>query len=542
MDMSQYRDLFVAESKEHINAFNELIMHIEDAGTDQAALDELFRHAHSLKGMAATMGYTPIAKLAHAMEDQLSRVRSGQIHLARLLADLLLESSDALNGMVAQIEAGLETLEECSTLQERVLSYTPDTGQESSVPDQEPPHPDEAGPAAAPRTQHQFRQSDSLKSIRIKTETLDHLVNIAGELITNRHRLQECAERIGDSALSDALHQTTALLRNLRDEVLKARMLPFSFIAERFPRLVRDLARSLGKEIAFSMEGREIELDRGILEEITEPLIHILRNAVDHGMELPAERSAAGKSPQGEIGIAVTRDKDCVEITVSDDGRGMDARRLVEKAIAKGVIDSARGNALQPHEAYMLVCEPGFSTAETVSDISGRGVGMDAVRTAVHSLGGTLRIDSQPGHGSRFTLRLPISVSIIHALIARCGKLDIALPLNAISRTLELRRDDIVDEDGRKVVHIDELSVPVFSMNRLLSQPLPPNGAGALAPAVVSASAGRPAAFITDRLQGQQEIFVKPLAPPLSSLRGISGGTVCGDGRIMFVVDIGALC
>ena len=197
--------------------------------------------------------------------------------------------------------------------------------------------------AEPPPRQHQFRQSDSFKSVRVKTETLDRLVNITGELLTTRHRLMDRARRSDGPALDEPLHQLSTLLRELRDEVFKARMLPFAVVAERFPRLVRDLARKQGKEVSLQIEGREIELDRGILEEITEPLVHILRNAVDHGMETPDARVAAGKPPGGVITITVARDKDHVDITVADDGRGMDPARLAQKAVEKGILTAGTG-------------------------------------------------------------------------------------------------------------------------------------------------------------------------------------------------------
>ena len=298
-------------------------------------------------------------------------------------------------------------------------------------------------------------------------------MNITGELITTRHRLMDHARRHAGPALDEPLHQLSALLRELRDEVFQARMLPFSFVAERFPRLVRDLARKQGKEVSLQIEGKEIELDRGILEEITEPLVHILRNAVDHGMETPDDRVAAGKPPGGVITITVARDKDHVDITVADDGRGMDPARLAQKAVEKGILTPAQAYNISRQAALMLVCAPGFSTAAEVSDVSGRGVGMDVVRTAVHVLGGTLAIESETGRGSRFILRLPITVSIIHALLVECGKLTLAFPVNTVSRTIELRRSDIFEEAGRKVFALDGRHVPLKSLNRLLRQPQP---------------------------------------------------------------------
>lgn len=539
MDMSQYRDLFVSEAREHLTALNGLIVRLEEIPDDKAAIDELFRHAHSLKGMAATMMYDPIARLAHIMEDQLSRVRSGEVPFIPSLADLLLEGSDALAGMIFQVESGSETITDAARLVERLSAFDPVA--EKRLPQDVPEEQSEKPSEQLLKPPYQFRQTDSFKSIRIKTETLDRLVNITGELITNRHRLAERVRQSGVPDFEEPLQQLSGLLRDLRDVVFKARMVPFAFIAERFPRLVRDLARKQGKEITFYLDGKTIELDRGILEEIAEPLVHILRNAVDHGMETPDERVAAGKPYSGDIRLTVLRDKDHVEIVITDDGRGMDPERLKSKSIEKGLITVEQAAALTPQESLMLVCSPGFSTAETVSDISGRGVGMDAVRTAVHSLGGVLTIYSEIGTGSRIVLRLPITVSIIQALIVQSGTLEIAFPINVVTRTLELRREDIIDESGQKMIYLDGARVPVRSLNRLLGQPVAAGPDANLVPAVVCEIGGRLVAFIADRLSGQHEIFVRPLGSPLSSLRGLGGATITGDGRVVFVVDAASL-
>jgi two-component system chemotaxis sensor kinase CheA len=541
MDMSQYRDLFVSESRGHLSAFNELIVQLEDNVSDRAAIDEIFRHAHSLKGMAATMQFDAVAALAHRIEDLLGRVRNDEFAFSADVADLLLEGGDLLSGMVSVIESGEGQQPDAGDLIERLMTFIPGQVRPESRRDLSGEGAGGEDRAADSRQEyHPFRHTDSFKSVRVKTDILDRLVNITGELITTRHRLTDQAHRHTGAALDEPLHQLATLLRELRDEVFQARMLPFSFAAERFPRLVRDLARKQGKEVMLQIEGKEIELDRGILEEVTEPLVHILRNAVDHGMDLPADRAVAGKPPGGVITVSVARDKDHVDIVVSDDGRGMDPARITAKALEKGVITPDQARRLSPQAALMLVCAPGFSTAEEVSDVSGRGVGMDAVRTAAHALGGTLAIESEAGRGSRFILRLPITVSIIHTLLVDCGKLTIAFPVNAVARTIELRREDIVDDNGRKVFMLDGQHVPIKSLNRLLGQEISP-GIGPIVPVVVTEAGGSPVGLVTDRFLGQQEIFVKPLGVPLGRMKGLTGGAITGDGRIIFVVDASAL-
>ena len=541
MDMSPYRELFISEARGHLSAFGELMVRLEDSSGDPAAIDELFRHAHSLKGMAATMGHEQIVGIAHLMEDHLGRIRSGESVLQTSLTDLLLEGCDALTRLVSGVESGSDSFEDTAELVGRLTSFNPAAETQTHSMATQLNRSENNPPDRAASAPHQFRQTDSFKSIRIRTETLDHLVNITGELITNRYRLTEAVRRADAVECQEPLGQLTALLRNLRDEVFKARMLPFSFIAERFPRLVRDLAHKLEKKVHFQIAGKEIELDRGILEEITEPIVHILRNAVDHGLESADERALAGKPCGCTITLTVCRDKDHVEIVIADDGRGMDPDVLKLKGVDKGLISPEQAAKMTPQEAYQLICAPGFSTSATVSDISGRGVGMDAVREAVTSLGGILTIRSQKGQGSRFVMRLPITVSIIHALMIRCGPFEIAFPLNVVTRTVDLKRSNIIEESGRTTVILDNLTLQVRSLRLALQLPETSGTEEALLPAVVCDVGGTLVVFSSDCISGQQEIFVRPLRSPLSRLRGVSGATITGDGRVIFVADASVL-
>ncbi|NVN93264.1 MAG: chemotaxis protein CheA [Desulfuromonadales bacterium] len=532
MNMSQYRDLFVSESHRHLEAFNELIVQLESSG-DPNIVHELFRHAHSLKGMAATMQFDRISGLAHKLEDLLAKVRDGEFSPDRALVNLLLEGGDLLACMVAIIEEGSDTpLPDSDDLINRITGFTPDAG---TVP--EPKHDDDEHQPEPLLRQPQFRQSDSFKTVRVKTETLDRMVNITGELITTHHRLADQLRTLPGTNLNEPLAQLSSQLRELRDEVFLARMLPFAMVADRFPRLVRDLSHSQGKEATLRISDGDIELDRGILENIAEPLMHILRNAVDHGMEAPHERMAAGKPRSGQISLTLERDKDYVTIVVCDDGRGMDPALLAAKAMDRGLISAVQAAALSAREAFMLICNPGFSTAETVTDISGRGVGMDAVKSAVRSLGGTLSIESVIGQGSRFNLKLPLTVSIIQALLVECGALTIAFPVTAVDRTLELTPNAIFTEEGRHYCRLDGASVPLWNLHPILGQPLPSSVCGHI-PVIVCRINGKVSGLIVDHITGQREVFVKPLGKPFSHLKHATGGAVMGNGRIVFIMDI----
>ena len=530
MDMSQYRDLFLSESRRHLEEINGLVVRLEQSN-DPGIIHELFRHAHSLKGMAATMGFGQISGLAHKLEDLLGKIRDSNHPPTGKLIDILLEGSDLLDSLVTVIERNDGSpFPDTGGLITRIIAFDDD------APPPPPSGPREEVPPPSPP--HQFRQSDSFKSVRVRTETLDRMLDITGELITSHHRLTEQASAFSHS-IKEPLSRLSSQLRELRDQVFLARMMPFAVIAERFPRLVRDLARNEDKEAVLRIIGGDIELDRGILEHIAEPLVHILRNAVDHGLELPERRQQSQKERCGVITLTLTRDKDHVLVTVEDDGRGMDPSLLIAKAVERGLLTPEQAAVLSPEEAYMLICAPGFSTAETVSDVSGRGVGMDAVRGAIRSLGGVLSINSGLNRGTSISLKLPLTVSIIQALLVECGGLVMALPVSAIGKTLELAPNEICHEDGRQHCLHGNRKLPLMDLGRKLG--LSPPAVRDHIPVVTCDLGGKKTGIIVDRIDGQREIFVKPLGEPLASLGKVAGSAILGDGRIVFVMDLNAL-
>jgi two-component system chemotaxis sensor kinase CheA len=317
-------------------------------------------------------------------------------------------------------------------------------------------------------------------------------------------------------------------------------MMPFAAISDRFPRVVRDLAKKNGKEVALSVEGEELELDRGILEELADPLIHIIRNAVDHGLETAAERVACGKPAKGEIRISARREKDQVIIVVADDGRGMDPAKLIASAIEKGFIKPERGKALSTGEALLLICIPGFSTALEVTDVSGRGVGMDSVSSTIKSLSGSLAIESEPVRGSRFILKLPLTITIINVLLAKVAQFSVAIPVTNILHTMELPRSMISSLENRKVFYLEGEAIPILSLNRIFDLSHA-TAAREFIPLFIAEIKGRKMALAVDRFLGQQEVFVKPLGRPLAKLKGLVGGAILGDGEVVFILDIANL-
>jgi two-component system chemotaxis sensor kinase CheA len=544
MDMSQYRTLFITESREHLHTLNELIVELEAKPSDREKIDSIFRSAHSLKGMAASMEYSDIAELAHKMEDLMDKVRQGTFSFDGGIADLLLEGADLLDTMLRDVENDSRERRNAFGLIQRLAEYVPRQaeGIKPVVPTEiqtvaRPVEPTTAVPPPNLRNNEGKTDVEPSQTVRVKTERLDHLMNLTGELITNKYRLIAVSGELESEKLNSAISDLAKLLRSLCDEVFMVRMMPFSAITDRFPRVVRDLAKSFRKEVAFAIEGTGIELDRSILENLADPLIHILRNSVDHGIESPAERQASGKPLRGNIRMAVRRDKDQVIVTVTDDGRGMDPKALVAAALAKGVIKPEEAETITPRQALMLVCTPGFSTAETVTDVSGRGVGMDAVKSAIQSMGGALLIESKPGHGSRFTLKLPLTVAIIQALIVNCSTMNVAVPVSSVIRTVEIVKEQVFLRDKRRYLNIDEEEIPLVSLNRILKL-APGQQEGTYTPVFICEVKGRKVGFVADRFMGQQELFVKPLGRPLGRLDGLAGGAILGDGEIIFILDV----
>ncbi|WP_298271679.1 chemotaxis protein CheA [Geobacter sp.] len=532
MDMSRFRDMFVTEAREHLGTMGDTILEMEKAPATPGLVDALLRSAHSLKGMAASMEYPEIAALAHRMEELLDRIRKGAVPFDAGAADLLLAGVDLLGRMVGAVTAGDGVTDDAGPLVEQLIACgaAPEGGGTGNPPPgrvaEGSPPPADVSPLAGGQW-----------TVRVRAEVLDRLMAVAGELITSKNRLATLGEEMGDGRFREAVGDLSRLVRELRDEVTDLRMLPFSTICERLPRMVRNLARRSGKEAVLEVAGKELELDRGLLELLSDPLVHLVRNAVDHGIEPPGERTAAGKGSRGRILLAVSRERDHVVVTVSDDGRGMDPERIVAAAEEKGFIPPGEGERLSRGEAFMLTCLPGFSTAAAVTDLSGRGVGMDAVLAAMRQAGGSLSIHSEPGGGSSITLRLPLSVAIIPVLLAACGSRAVALPVTAVIRTVELERDAIIREGKRRFFMLGEERVPLLALGTLLG--IPSSGpAGEIVPVVTSNAGGRMVGLSVDRLLGQTEVFARPLGRPLARARGLSGSAVLGDGRVIFILDL----
>ncbi|MBK7857248.1 MAG: chemotaxis protein CheA [Archangiaceae bacterium] len=640
MDISRYLTLYVSEAQEHLESLSDNLVKLEQAGSTGEVIDEAFRHAHSVKGMAASMGFELTAKLAHRMEDLLDAYRALKEKVDRASVDLLLSTTDALLGHVRASAEGKDVGDVSAlmgALERKLYLLKPDTSPRPSAP----PPASVAAPSAArglglpPRYQiklkvaagsatpgvraflahkrlsglgnvfdlrpplddlkagrladgnfslelestfHETEVRAALKTIadvelvslkviepdappapktvepegprvvgqepartvRVRTELLDQLLDGAGELLLATARVREVGKSVPEGArgvLDSEVDRLNALVKDLHAKVMKARMTPISVMTDRLPRAARDIARRRERDVELTITGAEVELDRAIVDELNDPLLHLLRNAIDHGIEPPVEREKQGKPPRGRVQVNVRREKDRVLLEVEDDGRGMDGDKLRAAAVARGLLTPEAAQGLSAREALMLACMPGVSTATDVTDISGRGVGMDAVKRAIESVGGTLEIESQKGKGTRFRLQLPLTVAVVQLLLVAVGDETFGLPVAKVSGVVEFPEAQLAHSQNASLLPFGNALLPVYSLAALLTVP-GDDGVEQTRPYVVVEAESGKVALGVDRLQGQEEVVLKALSRPLDLVPGLAGVTILGNGRPIFILDV----
>jgi len=383
--------------------------------------------------------------------------------------------------------------------------------------------------------------------VRVEFAQLDHLLNLVGELIIHRTKLQEMARTLAqetdqrDSArdLLAAVHQVAGVSQQLQETVMDVRMLPIRHVFERFPRLVRDLARETGKEIELILEGESTRIDKAIIDEIGEPLVHLVRNSVDHGIEPPAERVANGKTPTGTILLSATQESNHVVITIMDDGAGIDAATVRTKAVERGLLKADEG--LSDRDVVQLIFSPGFSTRESITEVSGRGVGLDVVLKSIERLNGLVEVETVPGVGTKFIIQLPLTLAIISALLVEVSGRTYAIPLGSVVESLKLRPEETHTISGRDSLRIRDRIVPLARLARLFGLP-EDEGPEAREYVVVIGRGDKRVGVIVNRLRGQQEVVIKALDPAVSGEAvGMAGATIMGDGRVVLILDVASL-
>ncbi|WP_404452642.1 chemotaxis protein CheA [Virgibacillus necropolis] len=669
MDTTQYLDVFIDESNEHLESLYKQLLALEKNPTEKSIIGEIFRSAHTLKGMSATMGYNDLANLTHQLENVFDGIRYEKITIKTETMDILFEAVDHLNAMVESIGSGgdgkrnveqiidflkkvekgdqavaatkskasektevTNSLETISALDEFELSILNESAERGytnyeitvqlredcllkgarvfmifevleklgEVIKSEPPvneleeenfeysftvlfisesfkndiessinkvsevekvvvHPFSVQSYKEKQTDNveaeeqvssaleeksdtpTVTKKNTSKTIRVNIDRLDILMNLFEELVIDRGRLEQISTELNHNDLQDTVERMSRVSSDLQNIILTMRMVPVDQVFSRFPRMIRQLARDLSKNVEIEIVGAETELDRTVIDEIGDPLVHLIRNAMDHGIEAPNDRKKKGKPEQGTIKLQAYHSGNHVFIEISDDGAGINKDKVLNKAISNDVITESQAETLTDQQVYELIMASGFSTADTVSDISGRGVGLDVVKNTIESLGGSITIDAKLNKGSTFSIQLPLTLSIMSVLLVELKDEKYAIPLSSIIETAIIHKDQIMQAHNKKVIDFRGRVVPLVFLNDIFSVPNAAVNDTDYVSIVVVKKGDKTAGLVVDSFIGQQEVVLKSLGNYLTNAFAISGATILGDGQVALIIDSNAL-
>ncbi|WP_341301935.1 chemotaxis protein CheA [Lysinibacillus sp. FSL H8-0500] len=685
MEVNQYLEMFIEESKEHLQACSEHLLELEKSPDDLAIVGEIFRSAHTLKGMSATMGFEDLADLTHKMENVLDAIRNEKIHVTPEILDVVFESVDHLEEMVMDIASGgdgkrdvsstvaqlkrielgeeaiavpevattevvepaAESTLEYDSFEQTVISQSSEQGfhayeisvklrddcllkaarvfmvfeilekdgdvikaspsvekledeqfdqqfyvafvtkesaedmqkklmkvsevdevavtsinqkafsekeyepqKEVAVTVEEvaapaPVVPAQAEPVAKPKKATKTDKNQHApvgnKTIRVNIERLDILMNLFEELVIDRGRLQSISTEVNHGELNETVERMSRVMGDLQTIILTMRMVPVETVFNRFPKMIRQLSRDLNKKINLEIIGAETELDRTVIDEIGDPLVHLIRNSVDHGIENPTARRAKGKPEEGTVVLRAYHSGNYVFIEIEDDGAGINREKVLAKAIAKGVVTLEQSYAMSDRQINELILASGFSTADVISDVSGRGVGLDVVKTTIESLGGNISIESTQDVGSKFSIQLPLTLSIISVMLVEIEKEIYAIPLSSIIETSIIRSSEIMNAHNQKVIDFRGKVVPLVFLEEIFEVPRKEQQDEEFHSVVIVRKGEKLAGLVVDSFIGQQEIVLKSLGNYLTNIFAISGATILGNGKVALIVDCNAL-
>ena len=570
---------FLIESEELLEGMNQDLVALEQAPDDTELLNRIFRALHTIKGTSGFLNFDPVVRLSHRAEDVLNTLRRSEVEFSRRIMDALLAARDqlsimlqdiregglkdyALDGLIAELEAVQKPAPAPSRLGDILVAegvIAPDALQD--VLQQQAQSGEirkigellvEKGLASQTDVSNalarQKRQADSViaaQTMRVDVRKLDELINLVGELVLERNRLFQLSRelsmgRLEMQDLTEAFSQSTARLSFITEELqaagLRARMVPIDTVFRKFPRLVRDVAHNLKKEVDLLVSGEDTELDKTMVEMIGDPLVHLVRNSLDHGLELPDVRESAGKPRKGTIRLEARQEGDQIIISVADDGAGIDPARIAKKAMEKGLVTADRLRTMTTREILDFVFLPGFSTAEKISDLSGRGVGMDVVRSNLTKLNGTIELESKLGGGTTVFLRLPLTLAILPVLLVEVGNEIYALPLRSVVETARIRATELHRFEGSELLHLRGETVPLLRLRQIFKVQYRADEKGS-DKVVILGIGERRFALLVDNLIGQESTVIKPLGSYLHHCSGIAGATISGDGRVRLVLD-----
>ena len=533
VDVSKYKELFINESREHLQSISRNLLTLEKEPENTDAINETFRSVHTLKGMAATMGCPDMEELSLEMENVLDVLRkAGKIEKGTETVDVLLGCLDGLETLVEDVASGKMVERDLTALYKK-LDYILPTKEGVEVP-------------VAPVRAEEKREREEAgrervgPTIRISIEKIQALQNLVEELSIAKTRLLQIASKHAIPELNEITATTHRLTSELLDRVMEMRMFPVAYIFDRFPRTVRDLSMKTGKEVDFEVSGKEIELDRLVLDEINDAVMHLLRNAVDHGIEKPGEREKAGKKDTGKVILSARREGNYVVISVEDDGRGLDIEKIKKIAVERKIITSEEASRMRDGDVYELLGAPGLSTTKKITDVSGRGVGFDVVKSKIKSLGGSVRISTEKGRGTNVELRLPLTTAIIQSLLVGVEEEKYAIPLDSVREIVAVGEKDLKTVEGKETFGYREQVLPLLRLKNVLNVP-GNKDKDRFGPVVVVERDEKLFGIMVDTLLGQQETVVKPLEGMLKGRKEFAGATILGDGSVVLILDVGGL-
>ncbi len=546
-DRAEFIAYFRDEAEELLGRIESSSLELEKqtaAGTfDAEIVNALFRALHTLKGNAAMLGFSDIAEVAHRLESLCDRMRS-QRTVQPQDVELLFAGRDLLGRLLAA-PARAQAPSDMGDLLERLEAYAKPAQDDTEAFEAEVARMLAEQSAAKAPVQPLPLQTGRRRTIRVDIERLDALLNLVGELVVNRTRISEIAATLAqadrDGTIAKALSESAGLLSRtageIQESLMRIRMVPIGQVFERFPRLVRDVAKARRKEVALEIAGAQTELDKTIVDEIGEPLMHLLRNCVDHGIESPEDRQAANKPRVGKIELNAYHEGNQIIIEIGDDGSGIDLEQVRWRAIEQGLVSAQEH--LTEQELVELIFAPGFTTADEVSDVSGRGMGMDVVKKSVSHLKGHLEVHTERGRGTRFTIKLPLTLAIINALLVRIGDERYALPLDSVVESQSVGVDAIRTLYGNEILMLRGEIVPLVRIAEFFGLNIQRNPEKAMV--VIVSVQGRQVGLVVDAFEGEQEIVIKPLSDVVGRIAGISGATILGSGAIALILDVHAL-
>lgn len=531
--------IFLEDAREHLATLDAALLRLEREGHDAEVVAGLLGPLHTLKGNSGMIGFAGVKDYVHRLEEVFSRARDGALVLDSAALDRLLEGASALRDAIeSACASGREVRDLASerealgTLLAAAVAASPGRTAAEAAPGR--------GARAAESASAALARSSM---VRVDFARLDQLLNLVGELIVHRTKLNELARQVADLVpgagpeLLGAVQQVASVSTQLQETIMDVRMLPIRHVFERFPRLVRDLARQQGKQVELVLQGEDTRVDKAVIDELGEPLVHLIRNAVDHGIEPPAVRVARGKPSAGTLFLSAAQESNQVVITLVDDGGGIDAEGVRRRARERGLI--GEDEVVSDREAIQLIFTEGFSTARTVTDVSGRGVGLDVVVHSLERLNGLIEAETIPGAGTKFTLQLPLTLAIITVLMVEVGGLVYALPSGAVVESLRYSKDEVTRMGGRDTLRVRERVVPLVHLSELFDA-RPADGDEGYA--VIVGRGDKRLGLTVDRLRGQQDVVIKALDPVVAEATvGIAGATILGDGRVVLILDVAAL-